>query len=120
METVTLNLPFPPSVNSAYANGGNGRGRHKTDAYKAWEKLASVSVKDSHRINLSGPYSLYVAYRAPDNRIRDLGNYEKCVSDFLVAQGIIKDDNNSRRIVLEWDNSIESGCVVIVRPWKGQ
>ncbi len=119
MDTISLSLPFPPSVNHAYANGGNGRGRYKTDAYKAWEKMAALSVKDSHRIGLSGPYTLYIGYRAPDRRIRDLGNYEKCVSDFLVAQGVIKDDNLSQRIVLEWDSTIESGCVVIVRPYGG-
>lgn len=38
----------------------------------------------------------------PDKRRRDLGNYEKVISDFLHLVGIIDDDNLSEKITLQW------------------
>lgn len=114
MTAVRLNLPFPPSVNAMYANGGNKRGRHKTPSYKSWEQEATLYVKDSMRLELVS-YSLMILLEAPDKRRRDLGNYEKAVSDFLVSQRIVKDDCYSKRIVLEWGYNLPSPCVVMVQ-----
>ena len=111
---IRLHLPFPPSVNTAYANGGNKRGRHKTDQYVAWIEEASTRVTASHRQAL-GPYHLSICLEAPDKRIRDLGNYEKTVSDFLVMHGIVADDSCSRRIVLAWGEGLPAPCVVLVQ-----
>lgn len=112
---IRLVLPFPPSVNAAYANGGNKRGRHKTTQYKAWEQLAGLGIKDSHRQAL-GPYSIAIALKAPDKRARDLGNYEKCVSDLLVNHGVVKDDSYCRRLTMTWNEGMEAECVVLVMP----
>lgn len=109
---IVLHLPFPPSVNHAYANGGKKRGRHKTAAYRLWESLAGLRVKDSHRLALPS-YSLAICLRRPDRRARDLGNYEKCVSDLLVAHGIVRDDSCCERLTLEWSEQ-EPECVVII------
>ena len=116
---VRLVLPMPPSVNSAYANGGNKRGRHKTPAYVAWERLAGTCVKDSHRAGL-GPYSLAICLRRPDKRGRDLGNYEKVISDLLVAHGVVKDDQHCERLTMQWDAGLEADCVVLVQPFEAQ
>lgn len=111
---IRLELPFPPSVNSAYANGGNKRGRHKTKAYTDWEKLAGVKVKDSHRAGIVN-YSLHIGLRKPDlKRSRDLGNYEKCVSDFLVAHGVVADDSGCQSLFMSWDQGMEAECVVLI------
>ena len=112
---IRLHLPFPPSVNTAYANGGNKRGRHKTAKYVDWIKEASTRVKHSDRQGL-GPYDLSICLEAPDRRARDLGNYEKAVSDFLVMHGIVSDDSKSRRILLTWGRALPAPCVVIVQP----
>lgn len=113
-----IELPFPPSINAAFANGGNRRGRHKTSEYKAWEQLASLYIKDSHRVGY-GPYSLSIALKRPDRRRRDLGNLEKCLSDFLVAHGVVKDDSLCERLTLQWDDGLPAECVVIVQAWEG-
>lgn len=114
-----IELPMPISVNAAYANGGNKRGRHKTAAYRSWEALASLGIKDSHRVGY-GPYSLHIALRRPDKRRRDLGNIEKVVSDLLVSHGVVKDDCLAERITLQWDAGLSAECVVIVQAWEGQ
>lgn len=111
---IKLHLPFPPSVNAIYANGGNKRGRHKTPVYRAWEQLASIAVKDSHRRSF-GPYDLYICLQAPDKRARDLGNYEKAISDFLVLHGVVKDDSYCRRLTMTWGENLSAECVVIVQ-----
>ena len=116
---IRLVLPMPPSVNSAYANGGNKRGRHKTPAYVAWERLAGVGIKDSHRLAL-GSYSLSICLRRPDKRGRDLGNYEKVVSDLLVAHGVVKDDSLCERLTMQWDAGLGADCVVLVQPFDEQ
>jgi len=109
---VRLELPFPPSTNNLFANAG--KRRIKTAAYSAWLDLASIGIKDSHRLNL-GPYSLHICLRRPDKRRRDLGNLEKAVSDLLVANGVIQDDSLSQRITLQWDDDLPAECVVIVQ-----
>jgi crossover junction endodeoxyribonuclease RusA len=104
-------------VNSAYANGGNKRGRHKTPAYLAWEKFASTFVKESHRQGM-GEYSLSICLQRPDKRQRDLGNYEKVVSDFLVMHGIVKDDSLCQRLIMTWGEGLPASCVVLVQPFE--
>ena len=116
---VRIELPMPPSVNAAYANGGNKRGRHKTPTYTAWEALAGSCVKDSHRAGY-GPYSLSICLRRPDKRRRDLGNFEKVVSDLLVAHGVVKDDSLCERLSMQWDANLPAECVVIVQPFAGE
>lgn len=111
---IRLHLPFPPSVNSAYANGGNKRGRHKTAQYVDWIKEASTAVKASHRQGLDN-YSPAICLQRPDKRQRDLGNYEKAVSDFLVMHGVVKDDHLCERLTMTWGTGLAAPCVVIVQ-----
>lgn len=114
---IRLLLPYPPSVNALYANGGNKRGRHKTPAYKDWEQAAGLCVKDHHRLGL-GSYSISIALRRPDKRRRDLANVEKAVSDLLVAHGVIKDDSFCERLSMQWDAGLHADCVVLVQPFE--
>jgi crossover junction endodeoxyribonuclease RusA len=108
---IRLSLPFPPSVNNLYANGK--RGRYKSPSYMAWCAEASIGVKDSHRQGIEA-YSLAICLRRPDKRQRDLGNYEKAVSDLLVAHGVIADDSGCERLTMQWDHGMREECVVLV------
>jgi crossover junction endodeoxyribonuclease RusA len=112
---IRLSLPFPVSLNAAYANGGNKRGRHKTARYLAWEQLASIAIKDSHRLGIE-VYSLAICLKRPDKRRRDLANLEKCVSDLLVSHGVIADDSGCERLTMQWDHGMKEECVVLVMP----
>lgn len=110
---VTLHLPFPISVNAAYANGGSKRGRHKTARYNAWIAEASLHVRDIHRQNI-GAYQLAICLEAPDRRARDIGNLEKVVQDFLVMHGVIQDDSKCQRLVMTWASGLQAPCIVTV------
>lgn len=114
---IRICLPFPPSVNNLFANGAKGRGRFTTPQYKAWQQLAALSIKDSHRQSL-GPYSISIALRAPDKRARDIGNLEKAVSDLLVVHGVVKDDSLCRRLEMCWVDTMQEECVVLVQRFE--
>lgn len=98
-------LPFPPSVNSAYAQRGNRRVKAK--GVILWEDKARRTLKTNYF--LSKPFTrhearlVYVLY-PKDKRIRDAGNYEKILTDFLVTEGVLIDDSARyvRGITIEW------------------
>lgn len=85
-------LPFPPSVNTAYANSVKGRykGRVRSKAYIKWKK----SCPPLKRLEIETPVRVVYNLYTPDhNRRRDISNYIKVPEDFLVYCGVIKDDD---------------------------
>ena len=95
---VHLALPFPPTTNNLFVNAGK-RGRVRSQAYEMWLQLAGLRIKDSHRRNF-GHYALHICLKRPDKRRRDLGNFEKAVSDLLVSHGVVKDDSLCERLTM--------------------
>lgn len=53
-------------------------------------------------ILINSDYDVTYTLKRPDKRIRDLGNYEKALSDWLVDNGIIKDDSHIHRLTIQW------------------
>lgn len=115
---IRISLPMPPSVNGLYANKKAG-GRTKTAEYKAWRKLASTNIKESHRQAL-GPYKISIQLRqSAVSSLSDIANREKSVSDLLVEHGVIKDDRYCQSLFMTWSEDIEADCVVILEPVRG-
>lgn len=83
-------LPFPPSVNKIK---GVYRGKQiKSKEYRAWEKnCPNLVLPECGAID----WPVHVIYRfyMPDQRLRDIGNFEKATTDQLVKQCILMDDN---------------------------
>lgn len=100
-EVISLDLPFPPSLNGAYRNVA-GRGRVKTSQYINWLQHAAIEVRRQARGRIDGSYAFHMQARRPDRRARDLGNIEKCAHDLCVRMGLVEDDSLCRRILLEW------------------
>jgi len=93
----------PPSANSLFVNLPHGHGRAKSKAYKNW--LTDSLWKLRMDTPISGVYhdrAVSVRYLIPFNNRRDLGNYEKPLSDLLQAAGIFQNDKQIKRILLEW------------------
>lgn len=111
-------LPFPPSVNSAYGNRSNQK-RFKSKKYKEWEKAApELELPECGSIEFSVKiiYTLYM----PDKRKRDLSNYIKIPEDYLVSHGVLWDDNHTIASCTEVRfGGIDRGdprvCVTIIR-----
>lgn len=78
-------------MNSCYG-GGSGQKRFKSKAYKAWEQSCPDLILPECGA-IDWPVALTYEYTMPDKRLRDIGNYEKVVTDMLVKQCILMDDN---------------------------
>lgn len=100
MTTLHLKLPTPPSVNNLTFNAGKRRPR--TTIYKAWITKAGKELAAQRIGAISGPVNL--KYVCPENARRDLGNYEKPMTDLLVAHAIIDGDRfrTVKKIHMEW------------------
>lgn len=109
-------LPFPPSVNGMYKNVP-GKGRVKSDGYKAWTTEALWGLKIQGVKPVAGEVSIWIGLVAPSKHAMDCSNRIKSVEDILVKGGIIPDDSNKhvRRVSAEW---LASGdpCVVLIQP----
>ena len=112
VDYLALNIDAPPSVNAAYANVP-GKGRVKTRAYREWKERAAWQVEAQRPGRIEGAYRIKIAVRRASLR-RDLGNFEKLISDLLVSCGVLDDDKHAEKIELSLSDSVRSGCQVIV------
>ena len=95
MDSIKITLPFCPSANMAYPTVviKNKSRRVKSKRAKDWEK--SCPKLDGFPSFEKATVSYLIFF--PDDRIRDGQSYMKLPLDYLVKEGIFKDDN--RRIV---------------------
>ena len=98
--SITFDLPFPPSVNGLFP--GKKR-RYPHPRYKAWRDAAAPMVPG---VFIAGRYTLDLIFDRPDRRARDLGNLEKACSDLLVSHGVVIDDSACQRITLAWSDDV--------------
>ncbi len=110
MSQITIDLPFPVSINAVWRSG---KGRvFKSKRYRSWIKeawglwLAQRSTSELKHIK--GPYTLKIILNAPDRRRRDIGNYEKGLSDFLQMARIIENDNLCQKQDVVWGSATDA------------
>ncbi|PSL23453.1 RusA family crossover junction endodeoxyribonuclease [Dyadobacter jiangsuensis] len=92
-------LPFPPSVNSLFG-GGSKQKRFPSKKYKAW-KAACPQLEAA---GISTPVHIHYTFAWPCRRKRDGQSYFKAVTDYLVSQGVIADDNYEIVDSESWDH----------------
>lgn len=109
-----ISLPFPPSVNSMFANVP-GKGRVKSKEYKAWTIEALWELKAQKVKPIDGELTINIGLVAPSKRAMDCDNRIKPILDILTQAGVIKDDNNKhvRKVSAEWLASGEP-CRVLI------
>ena len=114
-----LYLPFPPSVNGLYATNWKTKRRFPTKKYTAWKLAAELAKDKQWRTVLLTRFEVPVvatySFGRPDKRRRDVENYSKAVSDFLVDAKILADDSLIERLLLQWARV--DGCVVEIVPF---
>lgn len=108
-------------------------GNSKSAAFKAWKgafagkslisaagrKFQSAAcaaiVEQLRRLPkpTSAPASVEIVLFPPDNRIRDLDNYNKALFDALTHAGVWEDDSQVKRMLVEWGPVIPEGKVEI-------
>lgn len=114
---IHLELPFPVSANALYRN--RLKGRAKSDRYATWINAAGWSVKEQKQSPVRGWYRLTILLYEADDKIRDPGNMEKCVSDLLVRHGLVDDDHKCVGISIERYKASTKKCRVIVTESNG-
>ena len=92
---------LPPTVNHLYRTAANGR-RYKTRAGRNWQRDATGILRCAWaREPYGGDVELRVYLVAADRRKWDIDNRVKAVQDCLQAGGVLKDDRQVQRLLLE-------------------
>ena len=113
---ISFILPFPPSVNAKYRQGG-GR-RSKGASVLRWEREAASVLNKQNISHITGRVIVEYRLDTPDNRERDAANYEKYTTDFLVARGILAGDSRRyiKKVSTEWTDNIGKVVYVTITP----
>lgn len=111
-DSVTLDLPFPPSVNNLFANGSSGR--FTTQQYKDWQTAAAWKLLADKPGRVPGPVKITLVYEEKHGR-RDLDNLLKAVLDLLVKHNVIDGDHRTvlRAISASWSNAVTGVRITI-------
>ncbi|HAM9331842.1 TPA: RusA family crossover junction endodeoxyribonuclease [Escherichia coli] len=114
-----LVLPFPPSVNTYWRvpNSGPLEGRHLiSQKGREFQSAACAAIIEQLR-KLPKPSSEYAAVEIilypPDQRRRDIDNYNKALFDVLTHAGVWEDDSQVKRMLVEWGPVVPKGKVEI-------
>lgn len=111
-QALTLELPFPPSLNHYYRHVG-----YRTLISRQGREYRQVVVASlSRQLSepLEGPVELILELYPPDRRRRDADNFQKCVLDALSHAGAYRDDSQIVHLDV-WKRQAVSGGRVVVR-----
>ena len=110
--SVSITLPFPPSVNCLFA--GKKR-RYPSAAYRRWRQVADMTVMAARVPQVAGPVSISVQLHASDKRPRDADNYLKSLIDCAVRMRVIEADDNRivRDVRSSWGEQRRTAVAVV-------
>ena len=111
---ITINLPFPPSLNNMFINGK--RGRFRSQRYDSWLQEAGCEILRQRPSKVSGPVVLtFEFHEGRDNRKRDISNLVKAPEDLLVKHGLIEADDGSivREIKCKWSTEVDGVRITV-------
>lgn len=102
---VSLELPFPPSVNTYWRSPNKGKlaGRHLiSERGRRYRKEAVRSIGGQWSGEaIAGRLSVEVHLMVPDRRARDIDNYSKGLLDAITHAGVWVDDEQIDRLTVE-------------------
>jgi crossover junction endodeoxyribonuclease RusA len=124
---IELILPWPPSVNHykrigrtvITAKGKTFQSRVNTDEtnrfyYEAWLRIRSWKAVNRKETPLHSTISLTMYAYPPDQRKRDVDNIIKPAVDSLVRGGLLQDDSQISRLLIERRGIIKQGKVIMI------
>jgi Holliday junction resolvase RusA-like endonuclease len=116
LEPQEIYLPFPPSVNAAYANVA-GKGRVKSERYRSWERVAKVDLARQKPKRIKGPVYVTIYLEDSTSTRGDADNRIKVPLDFIASNKLIEDDHKHivRSVQAIWSSETK-GCRVSIRP----
>lgn len=98
---ITVELPFPPSVNKLWRNAG--RTLLSADA-RAFYRLAVFQIHKNLRGHktITAPVAVKIMLYPPNRARRDLDNYAKATLDALKKAKVFTDDSLVHDLHLAW------------------
>ena len=117
-DMLTIEIPFPPSVNHYWRHVLIGRSVRSMISAKgrayAKDVCKAVMAQGAAR-GISKPCRVTVTLFPPDRRRRDADNHGKATLDSLVNAGVIVDDGCSvvRSVTLCWGDVVKGGRAVV-------
>jgi crossover junction endodeoxyribonuclease RusA len=114
--TLTLDLPWPPTVNHYWLQGRNGS-RFISKEGRAFRQNVAVALALRGLFRtplLTGDVGIEIEAYPPDRRRRDLDNILKALLDALQHTGVYEDDSQVCRIHIVRRNVVEGGKVSVV------
>lgn len=119
MTEFRLWLPgYPVTTNHLFASAvvsGKIR-RFPTKAYKTWRQEAVYRLRSAAKTRgkfPSGEVELRLTLTPPDRRKRDASNAIKPLEDALVEAGVLGDDSQIKRLVVEMGRSAPASGILI-------
>lgn len=106
--SLSLRLPWPPTVNHYWLLGRNGR-RYISDegvTFRAAVKLAAMNLP-----MVAGNVIVSITAYPPDKKRRDIDNLLKSLLDALQHAGLIDDDSNVSDLRITRSERVKGGAV---------
>lgn len=123
---LTFDLPYPPTLNHyktvgrtiTTKNGKTYQQKVNSNAtklfyYEAWLVIKGLKAVKQIPMPLAGDIELQVYVYPPDKRKRDLDNIMKVLGDSLVKGGLLVDDSQISRLIVERCEIIPKGKVIL-------
>jgi len=115
---ITLELPYPVSVNAYWLASGTRRyiSKRGVDFKK---RVAEIWGETGHTGFGDAPVELNVYLYPRDKRLMDIDNMLKCLGDSLQDAGCFTDDQQVWKITIERGAQKKGGgCQVTIRPFQ--
>ena len=126
---MTIELPWPPSVNDYYRRDPKTGARYLKNRGRQFRETVMMLVRAQScgpAPMLMGPLDFAMAVYPPDHRRHDSDNLLKAVQDALEHAMVYDDDSQLARKFIESCAPVEGGKVIVtvgkrgtVFPWEG-
>lgn len=111
---LTLELPYPPSINSYYGTNKFGS-KYIKEKGRAYRNTVVNSLSEYNLQTLSSSLSVEISVFPPDLRKRDLDNILKCLLDSLTHSGVYVDDSLIDILIVKRMHKVKDGlCIVTI------
>jgi crossover junction endodeoxyribonuclease RusA len=112
--SISIELPWPPSVNNYWIH--RGRGTFISDAGIGFIKSVRVAIVQAKIYKpMLGKLQMSINLFPPDKRRRDIDNVLKALLDALTKGGLMEDDSQVKRLDVEMMNSLDGRVEVYVK-----